>query len=94
MSRPNWLRFPVWHIRFAAHVRCLIQLLLAGLILAVCCFWVIKTVSVGIDMYMELQTAKQDNAQAMAMLSGKYYTDGKDTYRLEEVKLREVVGGL
>ena len=43
---------------------------------------------------MELQTAKQDNAQAMAMLSGKYYTDGKDTYRLEEVKLREVVGGL
>ncbi len=45
-------------------------------------------------LHRDVVELRADNQTAMAMLSGRYYTDGADECRMEEVKLRHVVGGL
>lgn len=94
MIRPNFLRFPVWHIVFAAHIRLALLAFTAGILAFLClagAYWGGDYIA---TLHREVAELRADNQAAMDMLSGKYYTDGTDDYRMEEVKLRNVIGGL
>ena len=94
MTRPNFLRFPVWHIVFAAHIKLVLLAFMTGAIAALCLFGAYWGGDYIVARYSELMMLRQDNAQAMAILSGaRYVVDGVE-YRVEEVKQLKLIGGL